>query len=162
MWNKSFDKRFCSILQSCCHCLKICYFLGSQLIWYCHHMHPVLRNSGAKKTFSKKSCGGSENCDLKEGLYYGVLWFFEGVTKNFWRNEKKVHICSIIYQNMLQRIRDCNGTRTHSHLVRKQILNHLAKLDKYLSCVVSTYLYDSFDFMFLSCHVRVSEWIHTL
>ena len=57
---------------------------------------------------------------------------------------------------------DCNWTRTHNHLVHKQTLNHLAKLAKWLSCVVSTYLYGAFDCMFLSCHVRVSEWIHTL
>ena len=25
---------------------------------------------------------------------------------------------------------DCNGTRTHNHLVRKRTLNHLAKLVK--------------------------------
>ena len=30
------------------------------------------------------------------------------------------------------------------------------------SCVLSTYLYGAFDRMFLSCHVRGSEWIHTL
>ena len=35
----------------------------------------------------------------------------------------------------------CNGALTHNHLVRKQTLNHLAKLAKWLSCVVSTYLY---------------------
>ena len=57
---------------------------------------------------------------------------------------------------------DCNWTRTHNHLVRKRILNHLAKLAKRLSCVASTYLYGAFDCMFLPCHVRVSEWIHTL
>ena len=33
---------------------------------------------------------------------------------------------------------------------------------KWLSWVVSTYLYDAFDSMFLSCHIRISEWIHTL
>ena len=27
---------------------------------------------GARKIFSKKSCGGSENFGLKEGFYYGV------------------------------------------------------------------------------------------
>ena len=54
---------------------------------------------------------------------------------------------------------DCNGARTHNHLVRKWTLNYLAKLAKWLSCVVSTYLYDTFDYMFLSCHIRVSEWI---
>ena len=57
---------------------------------------------------------------------------------------------------------DCNGIWTHSHLVRKGTLNHLAKLAKWLSCVVSTYLYGAFDCMFLSCHVRVLKWICTL
>ena len=57
---------------------------------------------------------------------------------------------------------DSNGIRTHNHLVRKRTLNHLAKLVKWLSCVVSTYLYGAFDCMLLSCHVRVSERIHTL
>ena len=57
---------------------------------------------------------------------------------------------------------DCNWIRAHNHLVRKRTLKHLAKLAKWLSCVVSTYLYGAFDCMFLSCHVRISEWIHTL
>ena len=39
---------------------------------------------------------------------------------------------------------DCNGTRTHNHLVHKRTLNHLAKLAKRLSC--------AYDCM-LSCHV---------
>ena len=55
---------------------------------------------------------------------------------------------------------DYNGTRTHNHLVHKRKLNHLAKLPKWMSCVVSTYLYGVFDCMFLLCHVRISEWIH--
>ena len=50
-----------------------------------------------------------------------------------------------------------NWTRTQNHLVRKRTLNHLAKLAKCLSCVVSTYLYGTFDCMFLSCHERISE-----
>ena len=45
---------------------------------------------------------------------------------------------------------DCNGIRTHNHFVRKRTLNHLAKLVKWLSCVVSTYLYGVFDCMLLS------------
>ena len=57
---------------------------------------------------------------------------------------------------------DSNGIRTHSHLVCKRTLNHIAKLAKWLSCVVSAYLYGAFDSMLLSCHVRVSEWIYTL
>ena len=42
-----------------------------------------------------------------------------------------------------------------------QTLSHLAKLPKWWSCVVNPYLYGAFDCMFSSCHVRVSEWIHT-
>ena len=42
-------------------------------------------------------------------------------------------------------INDCNGVRTYNHLVRKRTLNHLAKLAKWLSCVVGTYLYSAFD-----------------
>ena len=57
---------------------------------------------------------------------------------------------------------DCNGTPTHNHLVCKWTLNHLAKLAKWLTCVVSIYLYGAYHCMFLSCCVRISEWIHTL
>ena len=46
-----------------------------------------------------------------------------------------------------------NWTQTHNHLVHKRTLNHLAKLAKWLSCVVSTYLYGAVDCMFLPCHV---------
>ena len=60
---------------------------------------------------------------------------------------------------------DCNWTRTQNHLVLKRTLNHLAKLTKWLSCVLSTYLYGAFDCMYLSCHVCVSGnyevWIHS-
>ena len=65
-------------------------------------------------------------------------------------------------RRQIWRLSDCNGTRTHNHLLRKRKLNHLAQLAKWLICVVSTYLYGAFDCMFLSCHVRVLEWIHTL
>ena len=55
-----------------------------------------------------------------------------------------------------------NGTGTHNYLVCKRTLNYLAKLAKWLSCFVGTCLYGAFDCVFLSCHVRLSEWIHTL
>ena len=57
---------------------------------------------------------------------------------------------------------DWNWTRTHNHLVYKRTLNHLAKLAKWLSCAVSTYLFGARDCMFLSCHVRASKWIITI
>ena len=59
-------------------------------------------------------------------------------------------------------LHDCNWTWTHNYLVCKQTLDHLAKLAKWLNCVVSTNLYDAFLCMFLSCHIGISEWIHTL
>ena len=57
---------------------------------------------------------------------------------------------------------DSNKIQTHNHLAGKQTLNHSAKLTKWFSCVVSTYLYGAFDSMLLSCHVGVSERIYTL
>ena len=60
------------------------------------------------------------------------------------------------------RLSDCNWTWTHNHLVFKLTLNHLAKLVKWLSCVVSTHLYGTCDYMSLSCHICVSEWIWVL
>ena len=47
-------------------------------------------------------------------------------------------------------------------LVHKRTLNHLAKLAKRLSCVVSSYLYSAFDCMLFSCHARFSEGIYTV
>ena len=59
-------------------------------------------------------------------------------------------------------LNDWNWTRTQSPLVRKRTLNHFAQLAKWLSCVLCTYLYSAFDCLFLSRHVRISEWIHIL
>ena len=57
---------------------------------------------------------------------------------------------------------DSNGNRTHNQLVCKQRLNHLPKLTKWLSWIVSTNPYGAFDCMFLSFHVRLSERIYSL
>ena len=64
-------------------------------------------------------------------------------------------VISLQYIKKMKGISDCNWTLTQNHLVLKGTLNHLAKLTKRLSCVLSTYLYGAFGFMFLSCHVRV-------
>ena len=61
---------------------------------------------------------------------------------------------SLIEAGAKSELSDCNWTRTHNHLVHKRTLNHLAKLAKWLSCVVSLYLYGAFDCIFLSCHVH--------
>ena len=46
------------------------------------------------------------------------------------------------YKNIFQTLWNaCNWTRTQNHLVLKRTFNHLAKLTKWFSCVLSTYLY---------------------
>ena len=47
------------------------------------------------------------------------------------------------------------------NIVHKQTLNHLAKLVKWLSCIVSTYLYDTF-WLYVLCHICISKWIDIL
>ena len=42
------------------------------------------------------------------------------------------------------KLSDSNWTRTQNHLVPKRTLNHLVKLAKWLSCVLSTYLCGGF------------------
>ena len=75
-----------------------------------------------------------------------------------------LNIKELLCSNMryILSLSDCNGTRTYNLLVYKRTLSHLAKLTKWLNCVLSTYLYGVFHFMFLSCHVRISEWIYTV
>ena len=66
------------------------------------------------------------------------------VTYTF-QNESTLYSCSNVKELLAQNkhdiwsLSDCNAIRTHYHLVRKQTFNHLAKLAKWLSCVVSTY-----------------------
>ena len=57
---------------------------------------------------------------------------------------------------------ECNASQTHNHLICKRNFNYFPKFFNLLSWIVSTYPYLAFDSVFLSCHVRVSEWIHTL
>ena len=81
------------------------------------------------------------------------------------RSESTLYSCLNVKELLAQSRReiwslsDCNWTRTHNHLVCKWTLNHLAKLTKWLSCVVSAYLRSEFDSMSLSCHIRASEWL---
>ena len=86
------------------------------------------------------------------------------MSRTKFQSESTLHSCLNVKELLARNRReiwclsDCNWTRTHNHLVRKRTLNHLTKLTKWLSWVVSTYLYGVFDCMFLSCHVCVSQW----
>ena len=99
--------------------------------------------------------GGLVSKSSKTVCYCHVTYEFQSESILYSLPERKGTPCSkqVPYLSLI----DSNGIRTHNHLVRKRILNHLAKLAKCLRCVVSTYLYGAFDCMSLSCHVRVSE-----
>ena len=97
---------------------------------------------------------------IKILVLFIVYWFLLRGNSNFARRFGSLYDVVPIFEMIIRN--DCNWTRTQNHLVHKRTLNHLAKLTKWLSCVLSTYLYGVFDCIFLSCHVRVLEWIHTL
>ena len=83
-----------------------------------------------------------------------VNWKFSG---------KKISVEISIKFKIINKSNDCNRTRNQNHLYRKRTLTHLAKLAKWLSCVLSTYLYGAFDCIFLSrqvcfCHDRFGAW----
>ena len=80
-------------------------------------------------------------------------------TLYIWKNVKE-----LLSRNMpgIWSLSDSNGIWTDNHLVRIRTLNNFAKLTKWLSWSVSTYLYGAYDCMLLSSQVRISEWIHTL
>ena len=92
--------------------------------------------------------------------YYHVTYAFQ--------SESILYICVSVKKLLawnngnIWSLSDYNRTQNHNHLVRKRKLDHLAKLIKLLSFIVSTYLYGAFDCMLLSCHLCILEWIHTL
>ena len=51
-----------------------------------------------------------------------------------------------------------DGTQTLNHLVRKWTLNHLAQPAKWMSCTVSSYLYDELGWCFY--HVTYALWVN--
>ena len=83
-------------------------------------------------------------------------------------SESTIYICLNVKKLLAQNGRyiwslsDYNWTRTRNQLVQKQIVSHLAKLAKWLSCVMGTYLYGSFSCMLFSCDARIWEWMHSL
>ena len=89
-----------------------------------------------------------------------VTYAFQSVSTLFNYLKVKEHVAPNSCK--IWSLSDCNWTQTQNHLVRQRTLNHLAKLTKWWSCVLITYLYGTFDWMFLSCQVRIWEWIQKL
>ena len=146
--------------------LMIYYDLEIKIFWAQNHeitFHRRILNKWHKRIFQKKL--SKENREIISGKSWSSRTeFLKGAfPKKFGKVSEKR-----LWQNFLSNfanthsISDSNGSPRHNHLVRKQILNHSAKLVKWLSCIVSAYLYSAFDCMLLSCHVRASEWAHTL
>ena len=74
--------------------------------------------------------------------YFGNIYHSVRIVRNIqclWVN---------VFLQKVNSFSDCNWTRTQNHLVRSRTLNHLAKLAKWLICVLSTYLYGAFNCMF--------------
>ena len=71
-------------------------------------------------------------------LFFHSNFLMDKIIKNKWGLE------------LVTSLNDRNGIRTHNNLVRKQTLNYFIQLAKWLSCVVSTYLYGAFDFEVLA------------
>ena len=82
---------------------------------------------------------------LRFSIYLFLDCMFLHVKYGF-QSESTLYSCLDVKELLAQSrheiwsLSDCNWTRTHNHLVYKQTLNHLAKLAKWGSCVVSTYL----------------------
>ena len=108
-----------------------------------------------------------KNSVLNKKLYFSLSVCYCQVTYAF-QSVSTLYSFLNVKELLVRNRRDIwslsNSSRiqTHNHLVCKRTLNHLAKLAKWLSCIVSNYLYGAFYCIFLSCHVRVSEWIYTL
>ena len=78
--------------------------------------------------------------------------------KTGWR-DTPLTFCNLAKAFKHNTICDSNSIQTHNHLVRKRTLNHFAKLAKWLTCVVSTYLYGiHLNFRYRACFEEGVPW----
>ena len=130
---------FCS-----CTCVKVLFtdtFLESQLCWKVEIISTFSLARNVPFFLNKLFL----SIHLNKVSYYNMTVCSYHVTYEFQsgstlcaRNSSK-----LLAQNRRKifRLSDCNGTRTHNHLIRKRTLNHLAKLAKGLSSVLYIWLY---------------------
>ena len=84
-----------------------------------------LNHDGVIFNYSKISLPDAEKSALVKGLWFSLP------------SKKPMLIIMLIifgkfelFYRSIQNLNDCNGTRTHNHLVCQQTLNHLVKLAK--------------------------------
>ena len=71
------------------------------------------------------------------------------------QSESTLYICLNVKKILPQNSRDiwslidCIESQTHNHLLHKRSLNHLAKLTKWFTWDVSSYMYGAFECIFL-------------
>ena len=96
--------------------------------------------------FNDKNCFGPplRPCVLPHTRLKSKICNYLNVKKIFARNRPDIWNLS-----------DCNGIRTHNHLVYKRTLNHFVKMDKSFSCVLRIFLYGA---LIVSCEVNVPYW----
>ena len=127
---------------------------------YLFNVYDFLLMSSQLKTKLKNSVLNKKLYFSLSVCYYQVTYAFQSASTLY----SFLNVKELLVRNRrdIWSLRNSSRIQTHNHLVCKRTPNHLAKLAKWSSCVVSTYLYGAFDCIFLSCHVRVSEWIYTL
>ena len=78
--------------------------------------------------------------------------------KTVWR-DSPLAFCNLAKAFKHNAICDSSGIQAHNHLVHKRTLNHFAKLAKWLTCVVSTYLYRiHLNFRYRACFEEAVLW----
>ena len=88
---------------------------------------------------------------------YLSRWLFSQIPVQLLKGYNARHYLLVMTKKMRD-AGDCNGTRTHDQLICKRTLKYFVKLAKWLSCVVSTYLYGMLLCVFIMSHTRL-EWI---
>ena len=125
--NALFDFQFSTFNTSCAHCDTECFIVYHVKYLQVH----FLRESCIFLTLLLLIVCTVCSCH--------VTYMFQSESTLYSYLNVKEHLARS--RREIWRLSDCNWTRTQNHLVRKRTLNHLVKLAKWLSCVLSTYLY---------------------
>ena len=141
------------MIELCCELLSVWCTWLNVLVTSCMHfrVNPLYIFLNVKETLAGNRCKWL-CCVLSTYLFRAFAcmflsshvriseWIYPLYLAKYSRNKRDIWSLS-----------DWKETQTHSQLIRKPALSHLAKIANWLSYVVSNYLYGAFDWMF--CHV---------